>query len=197
MKSRAIIVGGVLAGLVCLAGYQQGRVEAARSAIAPAKVGVVSIDKILRTSKKHETWKKTMDAEEIRIRAEFDKAKSELDLLVADMRTRTKGSEDYLKLNRDYAEKEALLKAKDSYYEQEMTQKVQNWTESLYQAIQARINDVAKKNGLDLVIAREDAEFPAVSMRDLLLTIRTNKVLYYSEALDITDEVLAALDAAN
>jgi Skp family chaperone for outer membrane proteins len=34
-------------------------------------------------------------------------------------------------------------------------------------------------------------------MRDLLLTIRTNKVLYYAESLDITAEVLAALDAGN
>ncbi|NLH16526.1 MAG: OmpH family outer membrane protein [Phycisphaerae bacterium] len=197
MKSKGIVFGGLLIGLLTMIGYQQGQVSAAKSAVSPAKVGVVSIDKILKNSKKHEAWKKTMDAEEARIRAEFDKAKSELDLLQADMKTRTKGSEDYQKLGREYAEKEALLKAKDSYYEQEMTTKVQAWTETLYQDIQKRVGEVAKKNGLDIVIAREDTEYPAVSMRDLLLTIRTNKVMYYSDSLDITDEVLASLDAGN
>jgi len=197
MKSKAIIFGGLVIGLLGVVGYQQGRVEAAKAGIAPAKVGVVSIDAILKGSKKHEAWKKVMDAEEQKIRAEFDKFKSELDLLQADMKTRTKGGDDYQRLNREYAEKEALLKAKDSYYQQEMTQKVQDWTEKLYQDIQKKVADTAKKNGLDMVIGREDPDFPAVSMRDLLLTIRTNKVLYYAESLDITAEVLAALDAGN
>ncbi len=197
MRSKGIVFGGLAIGLLTVIGYQQGQVSAAKSAIAPAKVGVMSIDKILKNSKKHDAWKKTMDDEEKRIRAEFDKAKSELDLLQADMKTRTRGSEDYQKLGREYAEKEALLKAKDSYYEQEMTTKVQAWTESLYQEIQKRVGEVAKKNGLDIVIAREDTEFPAVSMRDLLLTIRTNKVMYYADSLDITDEVLSALDGGN
>lgn len=197
MKSKAIIFGGLVIGLLGVMGYQQGRVEAAKAGITPAKVGVVSIDAILKSSKKHEAWKKVMDADEQKIRAEFDKAKSELDLLQADMKTRTKGGDDFQRLNREYSEKEALLKAKDSYYQQEMTQKVQDWTEKLYQDIQKKVAETAKKNGLDLVIGREDPDFPAVSMRDLLLTIRTNKVLYYSDALDITSEVLAALDAGN
>jgi Skp family chaperone for outer membrane proteins len=197
MKSKAILFGGLVIGLLGVMGYQQGRVEAAKAGIAPAKVGVVSIDKILKNSKKHEAWKKTMDAEEQRIRAEFDKAKSELDLLQADMKTRTKGSADYLKLNRDYAEKKAILEAKDGYYQQEVEQRVKEWTESLYKDIQKRTEEMAKKNGLDIVISREDVEYPSVSMRDMLLTIRTNKVMYYAAQLDITDEVLAVLDAGN
>lgn len=197
MKSKAIVFGGLVIGLLGVIGYQQGQVSAAKAGIAPAKVGVVSIDKILKNSKKHEAWKKTMDTEEQRIRAEFDKAKSELDLLQADMKTRTVGSADFLKLNREYAEKKAILEAKDGYYQQEVEQRVKEWTESLYKDIQKRTEEAAKKNGLDIVISREDVEYPSVSMRDMLLTIRTNKVMYYAASLDITDEVLAVLDAGN
>jgi Skp family chaperone for outer membrane proteins len=184
MKSKAIIFGGWSSG--CWAGGYQQDGWSGQGGHAPAKVGVVSIDAILKSSKKHEAWKKVMDADEQKIRAEFDKAKSELDLLQADMKTRTKGGDDFQRLNREYAEKEAMLKAKDSYYQQEMTQKVQDWTEKLYQDIQKKVSDTAKKNGLDMVIGREDPDFPSVSMQDLLLTIRTNKVLYYAESLDIT-----------
>ena len=113
------------------------------------------------------------------------------------MKTRTVGSADFLKLNREYAEKKAMLEAKDGYYQQEMEQRVKEWTEKLYQDIQKKTEDMAKKNGLDIVLTREDTEYPSVSMRDMLLTIRTNKVMYYAASLDITDEVLAVLDAGN
>ena len=48
--------------------------------------------------------------------------------------------------------------------------------------------------GLDMVLAKEDYQFPSASSNELLLTIKTSKVLYSSDELNITNEVLVALD---
>ena len=74
--------------------------------------------------------------------------------------------------------------------------KVQAWTESLYAEIQAKVAEVAQRSGLDIVLGAEQVELPGANMRELLLDIKTNKVLYHAEGLDITTEVLAALDAS-
>ena len=48
-----------------------------------------------------------------------------------------------------------------------------------------------------MVVAKEEVEFPSAGIRDLMLSIRTNTVLYHSEHMDITNEVLAVLDGVN
>jgi len=181
-------------GLVWTLAYTQGRVTA-RVVTAPAKVGVVNVNTILQNSKKHKQWQERMSAEEQQITAEMDKLQSELDFMKKDLATLKKGSDAYIKLMRDMAEKDGVYQAKKQYYDQEMTMKVQAWTEQLYAEIQARIAEVAQRSGLDLVIGAETVEIPAANMRELLLDIKTNKVLYHAEGLDITNEVLAALDA--
>jgi Skp family chaperone for outer membrane proteins len=100
-----------------------------------------------------------------------------------------------MKLMNTYMERRAAADAKNKYYEQEMTLKVQRWTESLYQDIRTITAQVAQARGVDIVLATEELSFPAASVRDLLLSIKTDKVLYNNSDLDITDEVLAQLDA--
>lgn len=166
----------------------------AKVSTTPAKIGVVSINEILKNSQKHKAWQEQMGVEEKKLTAEFDKMQSELKMIDADMKTRTRGSEDYNKLGREYAQKKAIMDALDKQYEQEITTKVQVWTETIYQLIQKKTSEVAKMNGLDLVISKQEVDIPSPTMRDLLLSIRTNTVVYSSDTMDITQEVLAAVD---
>ncbi|MBN1818016.1 MAG: OmpH family outer membrane protein [Sedimentisphaerales bacterium] len=197
MKSSNFVVALLLvAAIVFALGYNHGSANA-RITVTPAKVGVVNVNSILQNSKKHKAWQEKMGAEETQIKAEMDKLKSELDFMKKDMATLKTGSPEYIKLMREAAEKDGIYQAKQQYYEQEMTLKVKVWTESLYQDIQAKIAEVAKTNGLDIVLGAEDVELPGANMRELLLDIKTNKVLYHAEGLDITTEVLAVLDAGS
>jgi len=56
-------------------------------------------------------------------------------------------------------------------------------------------NELAKQKGLDLVFESDEPEFPASSRDELMLTISTHKLLYSGGCLDITDDVVAQLDA--
>ncbi|MBN1125803.1 MAG: OmpH family outer membrane protein [Sedimentisphaerales bacterium] len=197
MKSSNFVMALLfVAALVFALGYNHGNANA-RITVVPAKVGVVNVNSILQNSKKHKTWQEKMGVEESQIQAEMDKLKSELEFINKDMATLKKGSPEHIKLLREVAEKDGIYQAKQQYYEQEMTMKVKAWTESLYQDIQTKIAEVAKANGLDVVLGAEDVELPGANMRELLLDIKTNKVLYHAEGLDITTEVLAALDAGS
>jgi Skp family chaperone for outer membrane proteins len=90
-----------------------------------------------------------------------------------------------------------LLDAKEKFYQQDLTFKEQQWTEQLYMEIVAAIGNVAEQKGLDLVLAKEDNQFPAASPNELLLIIKTSKVLFHADDMDITNEVLAAVDKVN
>ena len=194
MKVRNIVIVTLAAAAILLSvGYEQGWAKA-KEEIAPARIAVVSVRRILENSKTNAQWETKARAESGEIRAELDKLSKELQAIEADMATRKVGSSDYLKLMREGTEKQAILEAKDKFYQQKLMLKQQQQIEQLYQDIIATVASVAKDKGANLVIAKEEFQFPSTSLRELTLVIQTSKVLYNAEHMDITNDVLAVLD---
>ncbi len=164
---------------------------------SPNRIAVVSVRMIFENCRKNTQWQQVMEGERTKIVAELEKISSEARAFRADMETRKPGSTDYTNLMYEMIKKESLLNAKEKFYQQDLTFKEQQWTEQLYMEIVAAIGNVAEQKGLDLVLAKEDNQFPAASPNELLLIIKTSKVLFHSDDMDITNEVLAAVDKAN
>jgi Skp family chaperone for outer membrane proteins len=164
-------------------------------AAGPAKVAVVDVTKVLESSKKHQAWKDKMEKEQEQMKAEFAKMKSDLESLQQNIKLRKVGSDDYINLSSQFVEKKAIMEAKNAFYEEKVTSQMQNWTEDLYKTLMIVVDRVAQQKGIDLVLAKEQLDLPAPSLRDFMLTIKTKKVLYNDNKLDITAEVLAALDS--
>ena len=81
MKKNNIVVLVILGALIAVCiGYSQGWAQASRQ-ILPAKVGVVNVDLVLKNSRKHTQWQERMNAEEIKIRAELQKLRTEADAI--------------------------------------------------------------------------------------------------------------------
>ena len=160
MKVRNIIIGILVAAAISLSvGYEQGWAKS-KDEIAPARIAVVSVRRILENSKTNAQWEAKARAESEKIRAELEKLSKELQAIEADMATRKVGSSDYLKLMGEGTEKQAILEAKDKFYQQKLTLKQQQQIEQLYQEIIAAVASVAKGKGVDLVIAKEEFQFP-------------------------------------
>jgi Skp family chaperone for outer membrane proteins len=164
---------------------------------SPSRIAVVSIRRIFENCRKNTQRQEEMEAERKKIVAELERILSEANAFRADMETRKPGSTDYVNLMREAMEKEALLDAKEKFYQQDLTSREQRWREQLYLEVIATVGNVAKQKGLDLVLAKEENQFPAANPNELLLTIKTNKVLFHTDQMDITNEVLAAMDKAN
>jgi Skp family chaperone for outer membrane proteins len=195
MKTQKTIIISLVAAIVLgIMGYENLRAES-KAAPGPAKIALVSVRMVFQNCKKNADYKAKMTAEQDKVIAELEKLNKEIDALQADLKTRKSGSDEYLKIMRDVAEKKAYLEGQKQYYQEQFKVKDQAWTEKMYQEVIDVVGKIAKQKGYDLVIERDEIELPAASATELMLMIRTHKVLYYNEDLDITNEVLAAVDA--
>jgi Skp family chaperone for outer membrane proteins len=197
MKKKNIVILGVLVGIIAVGmGYDQGWARARRE-IMPAKVGVVNIEAIFESSEKHEQWRRKMDANQIRKLAELKKLDQQAEAIKADMETRKAGSPDYMSRMSAYLEKKATTDAMSKFYEAEFAVQGQKWMDDLYGQIETVIREIAREKGLDIVLADEEIDLAKVAnVQDIATLIRSNKILYHSVDIDITQEVLAELDAS-
>jgi Skp family chaperone for outer membrane proteins len=96
---------------------------------------------------------------------------------------------------KEVLEKQARLQAQQEFYKRQMELSEQIAIEGLYKDVIEATAEVAKEKSLDLVLERSELDLPAGSSNELTLTISTNKVLYNAGCEDITDAVLAKVDA--
>lgn len=186
----------VIAVAAVMCAYQQGSLHA-DAAVAPAKIAVVNVTTVIKTCKKFKTWQDAKQKEIQQIESEFKAMQDELTALNENLKIRTPGSEDYNKLMKDFIEKKAALQSKDSAYKELWDNEKQQFTEKLYQELLSVTDEVAVKKGLDIVLANEDLNLTDPMRPDIMQTIVTKKLLYHNSKFDITDEVLAAMDAKN
>lgn len=193
MKIRSMLL-SFLAGAVVLSfayGYSRAGSEAVK--VGP-KIGVVSIQRVFQQCKRNAGYIEQANAEQEKIIAELDKLSKAIEADRAGLKTLKAGSSDHSALMKEMLEKQAKLQAQTEFHKQQMTLKDQRWTEQLYQEVLRITGKVAEEKGLDLVFEKDEIELPAVSANDLMLTIRTHKLLYCGGCLDISDEVMALLD---
>ena len=163
------------------------------------KVGVVNLGEVFDKYYK----KKELDAA---LRAESEKkrevlqerakeiAKLEEELALFDLGTEA-GKRTETKLFQKKVERETYRKMAQG----EWVKKQRDYTIRLYEEIQARIADYAKREKIDLVLKLEDTEIRAGTLEMVQLEIKLRTVLFHSPALDITKGLIAYLnaDAAN
>jgi Skp family chaperone for outer membrane proteins len=162
------------------------------------KIAVVNVRYILQTSKKYTEFMTQMQSDVEKIQADLKALNEEIQKDGKALETRVKGSSDYLDMTRKLMEKEANLEAKKEFEKNLMSLREKQWTEGMYEKISESIKDLAVAKGISIVLdgnADLTREIPAMNSKELVLTIRTRKVMYYEETVDMTDEVLAAVDA--
>jgi len=70
-------------------------------------------------------------------------------------------------------------------------------TKQIFAEIKEAIKRYASSKGFDIVLRTDNADLDqAESVQSLMLAFRTNPVLFYSDSVDITDEVLTLLNLA-
>jgi Skp family chaperone for outer membrane proteins len=173
--------------------YQQG-IAAGQESIPAARVGVVDVTRILENCKKNKQWQEKAEADRSRVQEEFQQMRKDLEALQANIKQRKPGSTDYFTLMQEYEEKRAVMEGRNTFYENKFTQEMQQWMEALYTDFVKVTEMVAREKGLDVVLGKESLELPAPTLRDFMLSVKTQKVLYNRPELDITEEVLTALD---
>jgi Skp family chaperone for outer membrane proteins len=195
MKSKIVFLSCLMVLTVLFAGYEYGQAEP-KGDRPSLKIGTISIRRLFEQCRRNANYKQEAIAEQDRISAELEKLSKEIEAQKAGLKTLKAGSNDHLALVKDILDKQAKLEAQKEFGNQQMSLKDQRWTESFFKDVLQKTTEVAKEKGLDLVFEKDEVDFPASSASELMLTIRTCKLLYSDGCTDITDEVIAKLDAA-
>ena len=195
MKLRPI----VLVGLTTLLFVLFAALEMGKAASSPEtkclKIGVASVRKIFQDCKRNVKYRQEMTAERDKMEAELEKLSKEIDLDKAGLKTLKFGSSDYSATMKELLEKQGRLQAQQEYFKRQMDMREQAVIEQLFKDVVQATSQIAKDKGLDLVLEKSEPELPASNANELTLTISTHKVLYSAGCEDITDAVLAKVDA--
>ena len=198
MKTKVMVLGCLIAIVALSVSYESGWAKSNPEAdMSSSKIGVVNVRKIFLDCKKIARYRQEVITERNKVEAELEKLAREIEAESAGLKTLRQGSDDHLKLMKDILEKQANSQAQQNFYEQQMTLKEQKMIEQLYEDILRETGKVAKEKNLIMVLTKDEIEFPALSLNDAMMTVRTHKLLYSDGCLDITDEVMALLDAGN
>jgi Skp family chaperone for outer membrane proteins len=193
MKSKTAAIILAISALVFGASFDRGR--AAEPGGGQMKIGIVSVRKIFNECKRSAAYRDTVGQQRREMEAELDKLNKEIELGKAGLKTLKPDSADYLATMKDVLTKTSSYDAQQKFYQQQLQLGEQRWIEALYQDVIGETANVARAKGLDLVLEKSEPDLPAESGNELTLAISSHKVLYDGGCTDITEEVMAKVDA--
>jgi len=193
MKIKILVLSSLIGIIVLSMGHEYSLGES-KEVKPSGGIGVVCIERIFQECKRNAAYRQEATAEQDSIVAELEKLSKEVEAEKAGIKTLKVGSNDYMLSMKEILEKQAKLQAQEEFQKQQLGLKDQRWTEELYNDILQRTSEVAQQKGLDMVLEKGQMNLPAGSVNELMLRIRTHKVLYSGGCVDITDEVMAKVD---
>ena len=193
MKRNSFILVLLIAAVIIFTAYSY--TSAGSNASQNDSIAVVNIRTVFTGCKRNADYRSSVEAEQDAAMAELEKLRADLEAAKAGLKTLKKDSSDYLEQARDVLTREANLQAQQEFYKRHLESKDQQWTEKIYKDLLSAVSKVALEKDIDLVMAVEDVETPMPDAQELMMAIRTNKVLYSGGCRDISDDVLKELDS--
>ena len=165
-------------------------------AAEPLPIGLIDVDRVFKT---HQPFLKKLEPIRTEVK-ELDESiqvrQAELETVAAQARKEQQGSADFIRLQQQAVKLQAELQQYVASSRQAVQKKEAAVLIECYQQLDAQVNKYAKSKGLKLVIRNQESTLDAgQSFPDVLKAL--NRSILYAEDLDITDEILKALDSAN
>ncbi|MCD6360800.1 MAG: OmpH family outer membrane protein [Armatimonadetes bacterium] len=104
------------------------------------------------------------------------------------------GSESYEKTQYSLFEKQANLNYLSQYMQELLSRKGNNAYLDFYKDMNEVIGEYASQRGYDLILKVSNIGYEGSSEKEIFLQIAQHKVLYYSDDVDISDEIVRALN---
>ncbi len=194
--SRKTILACCTTAIVVMALAYDGNVAKSKSEPAGSvKIGVVSVKRIFDESKKNARFRDELTAEQEKVLAQLEKARADIEAEKAGLKTLKPGSTEHMGQVKVLMEKQARLSAEQEFQKQQLAIKERQWIEQMHNDIVRFTGEVAKKRELDIVLESSEIDLTEVPDDMLVMSILMRTVMYSAGGVDITDEVMAQLDA--
>jgi Skp family chaperone for outer membrane proteins len=205
MKKINLIAAVILAGAGLFVLGNEYSAAKDRS-VGLAKIGVVSVKEVFDNCTMKTEVEKALAAEGDKRFAEIKKLQDDIESDKTALTKFKEGTQDYMDILKGLMMKQSGLEAQKEFYQQDLSMKEMRNKEMMYRKIIEVVAKVAQEKGLDLVLSRDDnylnqpestSNPPAQNPTELILTTKTHKLLYFNKDLDITTEVLNAMNASS
>ncbi|MBW8015918.1 MAG: OmpH family outer membrane protein [Planctomycetes bacterium] len=195
MKSKNLIIVILLSLLVSVCVFHEKGIAESVKKIVPAKIAVIDIEKLILEGKNNEQFESRQISRKEKATAELENLRKEMLALNKSLATLKPTSKDYDKYVRALREKDFLYEARGKFLQQDLDHQILKWREFSFRSIMREAEKIAKAKGYDIILSKQAQRWPSRSHEELMMIIQTTKVIYHSEELDITDEVLEAWNA--
>lgn len=194
MKIKTMALACLMGVVVLFLGREFSSAQPTTGALS-VKIATVSVRDVFLNCKANARYRADELAEQSKISAAMELLRKEIQAQDAGLKALRPGSADHLEQYRELVNKQYALDAQQKFNGQQRVLKDRRWTEELYKEILRITKTLAEEKGLDMVLERDEPEFPVPSPDELMMTLSTHKVLYSGGCVDITNEVVARLDA--
>lgn len=195
MKSKNFVIVFLSALLVTVCLFNQMGTAKSAKDIAPAKVAVIDIEKLMLGSEKNKRFEQEVGSDKSKAEKELKDLEDDIKAMVKSLESLKPSSKDYAKRSNDVLKMEVDHQVKSKYYQQEFANRVLRWREYSFRSIMKEAGKVAKAKGYDIVLSKQSNNRPVKFHEELMMIIQTTKVAYYSEEVDITDDVMKAWES--
>ena len=194
MKIKTMALAGAMGVVVLFLGRELNSAQPKTDALS-MKIATVSVRQVFLNCKANARYRADELAEQSKISGAMELLRKEIQAQEAGLKALRPGSTDHLEQYRELVNKQYALEAQQKFNSQQRILKDRRWTEELYREILRITKTLAEEKGLDMVLEKDEPEFPVPSPDELMMTLSTHKVLFSGGCVDITNEVVARLDA--
>jgi Skp family chaperone for outer membrane proteins len=176
----------------------------ARSAMAQdgPHIGTVNPAKVFNEMQETKDLKQKMESDRQSIQAEAKRRADDLEEAKKARALFNEGSEDFNKKNQEMIRKAVELQVWQEMIKADLARQQKSQMKNLFEKIEAATKEVAEAKKLDLVLVEQKIDLPSdpntmeqINVDQLRNLINQRSVMYSNGKFDITNDVLASVDA--
>ena len=182
--------------LALLASVTYTNVKIVNAEAGDFKIGVVDIGGVFEKYQKRLDLDQKLKEQEKEFQDEINKKRKELIDLDEETQLLDLGSESRAKNENLLERKNVELEGYAKFAERQLLKKYKDFFENIYQEVVQKVEEIGKQNNFDLIIKKEEPELKSGQISDLQFKIGIRTVLYHSESVNITSDVIDNLNAS-
>jgi Skp family chaperone for outer membrane proteins len=163
------------------------------------RIAVVNPAKVFNEMQETKDLKQKMEADRKTITDEGQRKGQDVEDAKKRRALFNEGTDDFNKANKEYLEKVIAAQAWQELIKADLQRQQKSQMKNLFEKIEQATKEVAEAKKLDLVIVEQKTDLPSdldqINVDQLRGLINQRTVLYNNGRLDITNEVLARVDA--
>ncbi len=160
------------------------------------KIGVVDIGSVFEKYQKRIDLDQELKEQEKGFQDEINKKRKEIIDLDEETQLLDLGSESRSNNENLMERKNVELEGYAKFAERQLLKKYKDFFENIYQEVVQKVEEIGAQDGFDLIIKKEEADLKSGQISDLQFKIGIRTVLYHSDSVDITLDVVDTLNTS-